>query len=268
MTGSGVVWSTAIEEASWIGPRLSAFGANRVDSVIPSGFPAYARLLHPVWHRARSCANERMVRWGEVAAWSGIAMERTVQFQDIALPRQAPAAPAPWNSQGPATGTLPADDATVLADLLSDDNQRQRCWFCVWDGYGWDHTVSITATSGGHAVAQEPTVLPDPVPQWVRSGPRVQLPSRQYLLYTGPIQAALAFVKDKRQTANLWWPQHRGWCVASEISLPWTYLGGPEPLIDTVLADPRLEAMGGPARGSDPVPPTGMAGHPRRRRHR
>jgi hypothetical protein len=112
MTGSGVAWSTAIEEASWIGPRLSAFGANRVDSVIPSGFPAYVRLLHPVWHRA-SAESVRAVRWGEVAAWSGIALERTGQFQDIALPRQAPTAPAPWNSQGPDTGTLPAGDAAV-----------------------------------------------------------------------------------------------------------------------------------------------------------
>lgn len=81
--------------------------------------------------------------------------------------------------------------------------------------------------------------------------PRVQLPNRQYLLHTGPIHAAMAFVNDKRQTANLWWPQHHGWCVASEIDLPWTYLGGPESLIETVLADTRLEAM--PARPEDPI---------------
>ena len=250
MTGSDVVWSTAIEEASWIGPRLSAFGANRVDSVIPSGFPAYVRLLHPVWHRARG-ESVRMVRWGEVAVWSGIALERTAQFQDIALPRQAPPAPAPWNSQGPDTGTLPADDAAVLVELLDDATHRLQCWFCVWDGYGWDHTVSMTATSGGDALPQGPMVLPDPVPQWVRAGPRVQLPNRQYLLHTGPIHAAMAFVNDKRRTANLWWPQHHGWCVASEIDLQWTYLGGPESLIETVLADPRLEAM--PARPEDPI---------------
>src|ERR1700733_9825602 len=47
MTGSGVGWSAAIEEAAWIGPRLSAFGADRVDAVIPGGFAAYARLPHP-----------------------------------------------------------------------------------------------------------------------------------------------------------------------------------------------------------------------------
>jgi hypothetical protein len=253
MTGSGVAWSTAIEEASWIGPRLSAFGANRVDSVIPSGFPAYVRLLHPVWHRA-SAESVRAVRWGEVAAWSGIALERTGQFQDIALPRQAPTAPAPWNSQGPDTGTLPAGDAAVLVELLDQHGRathRQQCWFCVWDGYGWDHTVSMTATSGGNAIPQGPMVLPDPIPQWVRTGPRVQLPNRQYLLFTGPIHAAMAFVNNEQQTANLWWPQHHGWCVASEIDLPWTYLGGPESLIETVLADPRLEAM--PARPEDPI---------------
>ena len=92
MTGSGVVWSTAIEEASWIGPRLSAFGANRVDSVIPSGFPAYVRLLHPVWHRARG-ESVRMVRWGEVAAWSGIA------GANRAIPGHRPTAAGPCRAR-------------------------------------------------------------------------------------------------------------------------------------------------------------------------
>jgi hypothetical protein len=41
VTGSEVTWSAAIEEASWIAPRLSEFGTDGVDSVIPGGFAAY-----------------------------------------------------------------------------------------------------------------------------------------------------------------------------------------------------------------------------------
>jgi hypothetical protein len=44
-------------------------------------------------------------------------------------------------------------------------------------------------------------------------------------------------------------PQRRAWCVASEIDLPWTYIGGPRGLIDAILADDRIEAL--PATGSN-----------------
>lgn len=108
------------------------------------------------------------------------------------------------------------------------------------DGHEWRRRLS----AGPHDAAGPGTAVG-------ACRPRVQLPNRQYLLHTGPIHAAMAFVNDKRQTANLWWPQHHGWCVASEIDLPWTYLGGPESLIETVLADTRLEAM--PARPEDPI---------------
>ncbi|WP_421844163.1 hypothetical protein [Mycobacterium sp.] len=250
MTGPDVRWSAATEEASWVKPRLSPFGADRVDSVIPGGFAAYARLLHPVW-RCTPNQNEHLVRWREVAAWSGTALQRTTQFPDIALPRQAPAETAPWDSQGPGEGSLPADDAAVLVELLAAHTpDLQQCWFCVWDGYGWDRVVSVSATTGP-APPPGPTLLPDPIPEWVRSGPRVRLPQREYFLYTGTVHAALTFIEDPGQTPNLWWPQHHGWCVASEIDLPWTYLGGPAPLIEAVLADPRLEAL--PARPEDPI---------------
>jgi hypothetical protein len=43
--------------------------------------------------------------------------------------------------------------------------------------------------------------------------------------------------------ANLWWPDDRAWCVATEIDLAWTYVGGPAALIGDVLANPHLEAQ-------------------------
>jgi hypothetical protein len=74
-----------------------------------------------------------------------------------------------------------------------------------------------------------------PHPVAVRNGPRVHLPNREYFLSEGPITVALAWTTLEGQTPNLWWPDDRAWCVASEIDLPWTYLGGSEAVVAEVL---------------------------------
>jgi hypothetical protein len=44
------------------------------------------------------------------------------------------------------------------------------------------------------------------------------------------------------QGPNLWWPVDRAWCVASEIDLPWTFVGGSTKLIDAVIGAHDLNA--------------------------
>ena len=63
--------------------------------------------------------------------------------------------------------------------------------------------------------------------------------------------AALAWIPSQRQTPNLWWHGDHTWCVASEIDLTATYVGGPRALIDRILADERLEAL--PAEPGDAI---------------
>jgi len=41
---------------------------------------------------------------------------------------------------------------------------------------------------------------------------------------------------------NLWWPDDRAWCVASEIDLDETFVGGTRTLIDDILAREDLGA--------------------------
>jgi hypothetical protein len=236
------VWSDAVGEADWIGPRLLPFGDHSLTSVVPGGFAAYARVLHPAEDPRK---DERLVRWSEVAAWSGMPLCRDAQFHSISLPPVRPKAPAPWRSQGPEEGSLFLPDAEVLASLAREWTATPgECWFCVWDGYDWAGTL---LTPPG-----EPGVrLPDPVPAAIRNGARVCLPQREYLLYTGPVEAvtAVAPLSSRGQTPNLWWPADRAWCVATEIDLPWTYVGGPAGLIERILGDDRIEAL--PARLGD-----------------
>ena len=252
-------WSTDTGQASWIGPRLSRFGDGRASSVVPSGFAACARLLHPAETSQRD--GTRAVRWAEVADWSGVPLARQAQFVEIALPEHVPAGAAPWEAS-PREGTLTGEDAAALVELLEQHTATAgRCWFGVWDGYGWGSGVTYSRLADTAATEQPdpagevpqrlPDRLSDPVPEWVRAGPRVRLPSRDYLLYAGHVSEALALVDGKQQTPNLWWPADRSWCVASEIDLPWTYLAGSVELVEAVLADPRLEAL--PAELADAV---------------
>lgn len=243
VSDAGPAWSDEIGQASWIGERLAPFGAYAVASVIPGGFESYARVLHPAEDPLHG--GDRVVRWAEVAAWSGLPLRPDSQFHSIALPQVRPHADAPWHSQGPYQGSLYPPDALVLTDMLRAwTTTPQQCWFCVWDGYGWDG-VYMTATDGPDASAPGFGRLPDPVPAAVRDGPRVQLPNRDYLLYRGPAEAALATVSlsGGDQVANLWWPQDRAWFVATEIDLAWTYVGGPAGLIAQLISEARIEAL-------------------------
>jgi hypothetical protein len=68
--------SADVAAADWLGSRLRRFGS-AVAAVVPDGFPAYVRILHPA-----QGPDDRPVRWAEVAAWSGRTMHRLVQFLD------------------------------------------------------------------------------------------------------------------------------------------------------------------------------------------
>ena len=41
----------------------------------------------------------------------------------------------------------------------------------------------------------------------------------------------------------MWWPKDRAWCVASEIDLPWTYVGASASIVADLLAEPRIAAQ-------------------------
>ena len=236
MAAAETRWSAAVEAADWIAAALAPSEQGMVASVIPRGFPAYARVLHPA--RASLGRGTRPVRWAEIAQWSGVPLRPDSQFHSIALPPQRPAGPPPWNGQGPERGSLdPADAETLIELLRRHTSTPDHCLFCMWDGWGWD-TAMYVALPG-----EPPIPLPDPVPPEVRYGPRVRLPGRDYLLYTGPVDAALAFAGSPGQTPNLWWPADRAWCVASDIDLCWSYAGGLAGLIEELIADPRLEAL-------------------------
>jgi hypothetical protein len=238
--------SSSLVEAEWLAPRLRSF-ASAVASIVPDEFPAYVRILHP----ARG-VNGEPLRWADVAAWSGARMHRLVQFHAIERSRSSAMdnASAPWTNP-PEPGSLSPHLLTALCEVLAGHTStKDSCWFCLWDGYGWLYggsAVSFTPSGDTSNRAGHRTV-PPALPPEVLHGPKVSLPYRNYLLFNGPLEAAgelgwtLPWGSFDPQSPNLFWPQDRTWCVASEIDLFCTLVAGSEALAEILVGDVRLEA--------------------------
>lgn len=243
-----------VSPADWVVAGVGPFGSG-VGALVPHGFEAYARVLHPAL-----AAGDRPVTWAQVAAWSGRVVHPRVQFGALAaaVPGMGGGA-APWEVS-PEPGSMPPDTLARLCEVLAaHTGAAGRCWFCVWDGYGptsGPHaSVSFSAEDDSLAGSAEPepeVILPPEFPPDVINGPRVRLPERSYLLLEGPLDAAGEVAMGIfPQSPNLFWPGDRAWCVATEIDLDSSYLGGSAALVRDVLADGRLEAV--PVSVDDPV---------------
>ena len=233
--------SDNVSAADWIRDRLSPWDSLVMTSFVPRGFDAYVRILHPVQLPRDGVP---LVRWSDVSRWSGIPLHPLVQWHEVALPETIPSTEPPWRSQGPRHGSLFFPDAEVLIeDLSAHTSTPLDCFFCVWIGYGGSAGVFVPLGSPPvHIPApRQPTAL-------------VELPHRQYGLFEGPLESATSLEgrnNYEEQTPNLWWPADQSWCVASEIDLPWTYVGGSSELIDLLTADERLETVA--AAPNDPL---------------
>jgi hypothetical protein len=236
-----LAFSSDVESADWIRPRLRPFEQFRATSIVPDGFDAYARILHPAQLPADG---RQLVRWSEVAGWSDTPMSDRVQWHDISLPKIKPSSEPPWRGQGPSEGSPYVADVDALIDDLADyTSGSERIFFCVWVGY----------LGGGAAVFTPVGSPPVYLPQRIPPERVVALPLREYGLIEAPLSFATsldAASDGSHKTANLWWPEDRAWCVASEIDLRWTYVGGSRELIERVLGDQRLEAL--PVTPEDP----------------
>jgi hypothetical protein len=270
VSSDGLTQTDDLTAATWIAPRLGAFGSG-VRGVIPAGFEAYARILHP----ARSCADDH-VRWDTVAAAYGKVAHPLMQFHTLvgASSTTNDIKTGPWQGSPPSEGDLEPESLAALLDVLARHaDAPQECWFAVWEGWGWmtgavwtffayadDDPAAAAAMSDPAPEAQpapfvaEPAIA-DSLPPDHRA--RVALPGRNYVLFGGPLEAALEvgywptpnwFLP---QSPSIFWPDNVSWCVATEIDLFCTYVGGPRALIDDLLADQRLEVW--EAHLDDPV---------------
>jgi hypothetical protein len=240
-----------VDQAGWYAAGTAEFGG-RVECVVPRGYLAYARILHPA-----TGPDGVRVRWAEVAAATGTVLHPLAQFTSLAgrfQPDQDGG--IGWPGTNPADGTLLVDQLRTLCQILAGHTATpDHCWLTVWEGWG---------------------NLPM---EWRRSAPRITVPHRAYFLFHRSLDEVLEFsadvhnIHDESPSANRvvsrfsvlpadssappardeppihiqspsqWWPDDRAWCVATEIDFDSTLVGGSEALIEDIVRAPTLEAF-------------------------
>ena len=190
----GLEWSEDVSHGRWIEGSLSNFGTLR--SLLPREFSDYARIFHPAYLGER-----RQPVWGStVASWTGRTVHPLMQFERIAGLSEDPGVmyeDPPWGSH-PEVGSVPEAECRTLGKVLRDfSSAPEECYFCLWEGYGNIDT------------------------RLYKAGSRVRAPGRDYLLFRGPIDAVMAFLRSDGpcwgDSPNIWWPEDRAWCVATVL---------------------------------------------------
>lgn len=99
---------------------------------------------------------------------------------------------------------------------------------------------------------EKPAAPPPPAfPPHVMAGPLLSVAGEQHFLFGGPLTEAGQWgaaswgggVPRDINSPNLMWPFDRAWFVTTHIESTWTGVGGTEALIEALLRDERLEVV-------------------------
>lgn len=220
-----------VSPALWAEGRMTQHPFAAVGALVPDVFESYVRILHPATELIEG-DHSRPVSWKEVAARTGRIAHPLMQFERIAELGDDPNAQPSWGHR-PDAGDLPWEVSEPLVGRLREfTSTPQLCWFCLWDGFGGLDLITDFSRL-----------------------PRVKAPGREYLLLRGPLDAMVVGIGnpqlDWHEPPQLWWPEDRTWCVATEIDLDSTYVGGSSELAAALLSAEDLEVV--PANIDDPV---------------
>ena len=265
------------EPADWLVERLTDFAVN-VLSVVPSGFEAYARVFHPASKvtctadMAQESTSEPL-RWADVAELTGRTAHRLMQWASIqgshsALNDYTKLKAGDVYIEPPEEGSLPLELAQTLWPILEPHTKTSAmCFFAIWEGFGglpnfireapafeipdrrfylFRAPLQTIEQSFYTGVTYDDTAGGG-IGVTIANGSEIPSPAElQKLLSSTEVQEQLRALHAEMpvtyQSANLWWPEDRAWCVHTEIDLNTTYIGGSQRLIDAILASEKLEA--------------------------
>jgi len=234
-----------VAQTDWLDTRLSREPEppNRVGFVVPDGFEAYARILHPA--RRKLGAEWVPLRWSEIAQARGKTMHPEVAL--YALIDHADTYDHDyWSSisdgEGvwwPASeGALPATEALALLAILRHATaSTDDAWFLIWEGYGNLGRWIEGLPRGGIHLAPMPPDAPAELKGKIGA-------YRRYIVLRGPLDALSTWLEWRHdQVPSYLWPDDKTWVVVTEVDGFSTYVGAPRGCIDLILRSPFLEAV-------------------------
>ena len=251
----GLIAASDQTAGQWIENRLQPWGWEGVTlrSFLPDTFPAYARILHPFYlynEESQHSGEGQTVRWATVAGWSGATVHPLMQIEGIAR------VPFPYRvewGECPDEGTLPVPESFALSKLLREfTTTPERCCMGYWEGNGYLPGGKIRYFGHEEGLLSS---LEDmlhnlweklrPSPDLLAGVPRLAGQHREYLIYFGSLDIvpSLSRYPPWGLSPNIWWPEDRSWCVATEVDAYDTFVAGSNACIDRILNSPELEAL-------------------------
>jgi len=153
-----------LEETLWQWERSSKGRGVRVGSLVSESYSSYGRIFHPAIERIGR--EEILHSWATIAEKNGRTTHPQMRYWRIAgMPEPFP---RPQWAFRPKEGTLRIDESRVIVESLSQRTWTPgHCYFCFWEGWG-----DIDLRLFGDA--------------------RLRFKHRNYLVFTGPIDAVLS----------------------------------------------------------------------------
>ena len=222
-----------LEETLWPWENPDTGRGTRVGGLVPDGYSSYTRIFHPAIERVGR--EELRFRWSTIAERNGRKIHPEMRFWRIAgMPEPYP---HPRWEVRPEEGSLPVDECRVIIETLSEHTSTPgRCYFFIWEG--WGHV--------NHRLFSEA---------------RLRFKFLNYLVFTGTIESIFSLGEigyPAFQSPNIWWPDGRAWCVATDIDMDSTYVGGTDDCIQDLLGCRGLEVL--PADINARIDPAGDPG--------
>jgi len=250
------------------------------------------------FHAAQPDIESEQITWATAAAAFGTAMHaqaswdhlvekfREVQGEDG--PRDADG----WRYGRPMWGQLAPRALAAAASLLARHTATpDDAYIGLWDGWGGlvgamgqgpsrvlftmsrsaagaddpvaaqhdeflEHSARDQLNSPFRKATWQPGILPDEISR----GPRLELPARSYVLFTGAVGELADPAWEQRvpwrdrspeefghpataESPSLVWPADRSWLLVGDVDLDSTIVGGSRSLIRALCSDPGLEAL-------------------------
>lgn len=242
------VAAESAEPAGWAQARYE-WGGPWVTREVGLGFEAYVRVLHPYGE------GEDAETWAEVAAAHGKVMHPAAHWDEIT-------ADGPWNPRSGydanrnggvyLEGNLPQPILRAVCDVLRRHTATPDvCFFAVWDGWGWDTAVTVTATRADTGAPPTEVPHPDPAVRLDPNAPRFSVPARDFLLYQGKVEQAIRIGGGDyypgsgffwEQSPTLMWPADHAWYLSTEVDAEYTVIGCTRAAAEDLVSASGIEA--------------------------